>query len=357
MRVGIVTQPLATNYGGILQNFALQTVLKRMGNEVWTLDIYKYTWSDYLLYLGISLVKKILGKKCKFPKTPIRRAHEETPLRKFVHKNISLTTPRTKFFDKTIVEKYDLEAVVVGSDQVWRPLYNGKIEDSFLDFIDGKDIIRIAYAASFGSSNWEYTLEQEQKCSELLKKFNVVTVREDSGVTLCNQYFKVDAKHVLDPTLLLDSHDYSLLCDYIDIKAPFVFAYLLDATDAIKNEIKSFAESKGLPYLIVSAGNHIKSTDSVESWLANFRDASYVITDSFHGTVFSIIFKKDFYVLGNEDRGNDRFNSLLNCLDLKDRMINGKINSKSMIDWTMVYKNLDIHRKMSLLQLQLLKQK
>lgn len=348
MKIGIITQPLAANYGGILQNYALQVVLKRMGHEVWTMDYRKYTWLNWFNNAWRILAHKLLGHDVEFSKTPSARKANERPLRRFVNKKISLATPRTKIVERRIAEKYGFDTIIVGSDQVWRPEYNGHIQDMFLDFCKDMLIKRIAYAASFGTDEWEFTAEQTKICAPLAQQFDAISVREASGVTLCRNYLKVEATHVLDPTLLLTAEEYAGLCTDIPRKEPFVFAYILDQNEEKLKLIKAFADSKCLPYLIQSADEGVSDDDSIELWLSRFRDAAYIITDSFHGTAFSINFGKDFYVFSNTGRGNSRFESLLGLFDLQDRVICHAINVNSCIDWTGVSNKLDEEREKSM---------
>lgn len=338
MKLGIITQPLACNYGGILQNYALQQVLRRMGHEVWTLDYQKFTWLDYADTIWRVLGHKLLGHKASFWQTPPQRRKTEHPLRRFAEENISLTK-RTRHFERRLLTKYAFDAVVVGSDQVWRPQYNYRVEDCFLEFAKGLPIKRIAYAASFGTDKWEFSPAQTKRCAALAKRFDALSVREVSGVALCKDYLGVKATHVLDPTLLLSAEDYTVLCHDIPHRKPFVFAYILDLDEHKKQEIESFAAAKGLPYVVKSADSRVSQDDSIEKWLSCFRDAAYVITDSFHGTVFSIIFNKDFYVYGNPQRGNARFDSLLSTFGLQSRMTGSVAPNTSVpIDWNNVDK-------------------
>ena len=334
MKIGIVTQPLRANYGGILQNYALQQVLKRMGHEVWTIDYNKYDWARWTDCAWRAVAHKMLGHKVKFPMTPTRRAQQERPLRRFVDKYIALTEPRTRVLELDIVTKYAFEAIVVGSDQVWRPRYNYDVKDCFLKFAKGLPLRRVAYAASFGTDEWEFTKRQTAKCAALAKTFNGISVREKSGVGLCRQNLGVDAVHVLDPTLLLHGADYAELCNDIPKRRPFVFAYILDESEEKQRQVKDFARRMGLDYFIKSADASVNMDDSVELWLSYFRDAAFVITDSFHGTAFSINFNKDFYAFGNADRGNSRFDSLLGAFGLEDRLIGNEIpTAGKAISW------------------------
>lgn len=343
MNIGILTQPLRANYGGILQNYALQQVLKEMGHEVWTIDYGRFSWLDWIDYTWRVLAHKMLGHKVRFAITPLQKNKMEAPLRRFAEKKIQLTIPRCKKFNQKIIRKYGFEALIVGSDQVWRPMYNSKIEDCFFSFVSHMNIKRVAYAASFGTDKWEFTQQQTEKCAVLAKKFDGISVREKSGITLCDKYFGVNATHVLDPTLLLYAEDYVKLCSHISKREPFVFVYVLDKNEEKIKSIVNFAENRELPYFIKGADNSVSDDDTIELWLSYFRDAAFILTDSFHGTAFSIIFNKDFYVFGNEKRGNSRFDSLLDTFDLKDRMVNNILPEKiENIDWMEVNKKREV---------------
>lgn len=307
MNIGIVTQPLLNNYGGLLQNFALQKVLQSGKNEVYTIDVvYQVGYFRILLSAIKTMVYGFLGKK----HNTIKRVDRFNQFKQFVEKQIKKTdTQRT--FRKEIFLQKKLDVVVVGSDQVWRPKYNYRIEDMYLKFAKDLPIKRIAYAASFGVDNWEYTSRQTHECSRLAKKFDAISVREESGVKLCKEHLGVDAVWVLDPTLLLAKEDYLTICEDVPVGAEkYLAVYVLDENEEVKRTYEEIAKARGL--IVKKFHADSKSTLSVPEWLAMFRDASYVVTDSFHGTVFSIIFGKDFKCIYNKSRGAARFESLLN---------------------------------------------
>jgi hypothetical protein len=110
------------------------------------------------------------------------------------------------------------------------------------------------------------------------------------------------------------------VCESVARKVPFVFAYILDEDEQKRNEIHAFAKRHNLPCIIKSAGHRASGDDTIQEWLSYFRDARYIIADSFHGTVFSILFNKDFMVYSNHERGNSRFISLLECFNLSNRL-------------------------------------
>lgn len=344
MRIGIITQPLTANYGGILQNYALQEVLRGMGHQAWTVDYNKPSWLRWFRRVCRVAARRVLGRKTRFPSAPSRIRRQQAPLRRFAESHINLTQPRTWSIEPAVIMKYHFQVLVAGSDQCWRPRYNAKLETCFFDFASGWDVRRIAYGASFGTDEWELTESQTRTCSALAKKFDGVSVRELSGVGLCRKHLGVDAAHVLDPTLLLGKKEYCSLCELIPVREAFVFAYILDESPAKVDAVRAFAQRKGLPYFIKSAGPNVQPGDSVELWLSYFRDAAFVITDSFHGTAFSVIFEKDFYVYANADRGNSRFESLLGLLGLEGRMVENLPESERVIDWPEVKRKLDAER-------------
>ena len=266
----------------------------------------------------------VSGKKIAIFKAPYQIIRQHTD--RFIHKYICHFYK--KIWDSDIASRFD--AVIVGSDQVWRPKYSQPIEEAFLSFLGDADIKRIAYAASFGVDYCEYTDEQRKRCSSLLKKFNAVSVRESSGVQLCQEYFDTKAIQVLDPTLLLSADDYRALIKKGKTQPSKgnLLVYMLDRTKEKEAFVERIAQEKGLTPFWMSSDvdddtlpleQRIKMP--VEQWLRSFDDAEFVLTDSFHGCVFSIIFRKQFLAMGNKERGLSRFQSLLALFSLQDRLI------------------------------------
>lgn len=341
MKIAILTQPLNTNYGGLLQAYALQTALKRMGHEVLIVDL-SIRRTRYAKLKGIikRIIKRyLLLQKNSLPILPVRPTLIEEQLitqhtQSFIHKNIQ-KTEKIPFVEKLFkLKKYHFDAYVVGSDQVWRPRYSPGISDFFLDFLGmDKQTKRIAYAASFGVDHWEFSRKQTEKCRKLAQRFDAISVREDSGVRLCEEYLGTKATHLVDPTLLLDMEDYVELInqDVISEKQGSVMVYILDKTkekDAIVQRVVqhfnlSINSVFPLRNFSVEARELINDcvVPPVSHWIKGFMDASYVVTDSFHGTVFSIIFNKPFVVIGNRERGMSRFTSLLALFGMENRLV------------------------------------
>lgn len=332
-KIAILTQPLGNNYGGIIQNYALQKVLKDMGYEPLTIDRgEKKRYSDIRLIL--SYVKAIIYRSIlnKSALTPSDRKAISQHTRVFIGEEIKISPLIQTTGDLAMYfEEQKFGAVVVGSDQTWRPKYSPAIFNFYLDFLSGNKMIqKIAYASSFGTAEWEYTVEETEKAKKLIQEFDAVSVRENSGVDLCRKYLDAEAVHVLDPTLLLTAEDYSQL-----IKKPKenkgLFTYVLDDSPQKMEFIRNSAQKLGLKYTSSQAKHKfdpaVKRPVSdyvlppLENWLQGFRDAEFVITDSFHGTVFSIINQKPFLSLVNKARGASRFESFLGQLGLTDRLV------------------------------------
>lgn len=328
MKIAILTLNLNSNYGGLLQCYALQTVLERMGHEVKVLSAPRYKWTYFFIY-PLSCIKRFFKKIFLWRDVDILH-----PLHQIINKNIydfidhHINVTTCIRWNKKLAEKYDV--IIVGSDQVWRPDFTSKIEHFFLDFAESTSIKRVAYAASFGVDNPCYTETQIRRCSSLLKQFDAVSVREISGVDICSEYFGTFASLMPDPTLLLDRKDYSDLINTDDV-LPYhgdLLVYFLDSTDEKEAILKDLMKETGLLSFYVNANAEDEDVSikqkiypRVTQWLQGFQQAKFVITDSFHGCVFSIIYNKPFIAIGNVERGLTRFISLLQNFGLQNRLI------------------------------------
>lgn len=350
MRIGIVTLSLGNNYGGILQNYALQQVLKRLGHTPITID---YIALRPLWKFALSTCKTIVLYFVPVKRRPFApyRNKQAPQMQAFIDKHIVRTYPVKKYTAK-LLEAYHINSLVVGSDQVWRPCYNRYLEDMFLAFARKCEIKKIAYSASFGVNTMEFSRHQWKRCVPLLRQFDKVSVREDSGVDLCRNYFHVDAEHTLDPTFLLSNEDYEQVCATVPKHSgKFIACYILDMTEDHQSHIDRMAHNLHLEPIYFGADKNVSL--SVEEWLAMFRDAAYVVTDSFHGTVFSIIFGKPFISIVNKARGADRFASLLRTFGLETRSISSMEELMeelycNPIDWHMVDTALSDAKKKSM---------
>lgn len=373
MKICILTQPLHTNYGALLQAYALQKVLRDFGHDVVT-DRY-----------GAKKRVSLLGRFLRFTHCFIRRYimmdrmyNPYEYLFRFMDRRIKASVGKNtdRFIDtnistidffnnrispsKTLLSDFD--ALVVGSDQVWRSV--STYEAYLLKFTYGYNIKRIAYAASFGLDEIkEFSKDKYPEFVNSAKLFDSISVRENSGVNLCEKYFDVKATHVLDPTLLCDKDDYLKLIEKQDEhkRTNVLMCYILDKND-IKEEItKKVSSMLGLNVLEVMPKKlHVpfwgvdkdNIYPSVSSWLSGFRDAKFVITDSFHGTVFAIIFNKPFLSINNSRRGSTRFQSLLRIFNLENRLISSlsELTDENIsdVDYSKVNSILEVWKENSL---------
>lgn len=372
MKIGILTQPLHANYGGLLQNYALQQILIRAGFEAETIDWDEPEGFRQSLYrIKIRVLHALFPGR--WPEPVYRPSGDEiAAIRRntgyFVNKYIRHTEALTSgnMFAKQ-AERGGYEAYVVGSDQCWRPCYNYYLPAMFLDFARDKKVRRIAYAASFGTDKWEFSPKQTDICAPLAKKFDLITVREDSGIELCKKHLGVDAIHVLDPTMLLTKEDYIHLIE-AENEPPSegtLFNNILDPDANKASFIKKVATETGLKVFQVlpkcqtetRTKKDVKTRiedcvfPGVTTWLRAFMDAKMTIVDSFHGAVFSILFNKPFWVIGNEQRGMARFTSLLKMFHLEDRLVDesdlDNLDFHKAIDWDEVNSILEEKRRAS----------
>jgi hypothetical protein len=332
-KVGILTLPPISNYGGIMQNYALQYVLKTHGYYPITLERRKKTskFKKFLLILKNQTINRINGKYHFKPNEDQKIIINTNPSafkKKYINSSEEIFSSRAL---REYILNNKIESVIVGSDQIWRADYTNFLDDFFLEFLKDDSINSIAYAASFGKDSINYSNNQIKKYSNCLSKFNLVSVREDTGVEICNKYLHIKAELVLDPTMLLSKDEYLNNIDYSNItKSTGVYYYILDMNDNKKKLINKIAKIQNNLIFNCQPKSYPGSSTLVlesyiippiENWIMGFEQANFIITDSFHGTVFSIIFNKPFYTVVNKNKGASRFYSLLSSLGLLDRLI------------------------------------
>ena len=354
-KITILTHRLGHNYGGMLQAFALQRYLGSISpnSKIYTISLHRQTTPARRVIntLGVSLKRRRVFVDSLQIKHKIE---QETGafLLKYVQRADGLS------------QNSDL--YVVGSDQVWRASYVDPVKYMFSDIIND-ELSRISYAASFGTDDLsEYTPEQIQATAKLAKKFSGISVREESGVAIVKDNWGLDALHHVDPTLLLNASDYSKVIDDEPTAKleGSLFAYVLDrslSNNAIIEKIEELTNLKQfelMPKEYRSYIDFLRNKEAyimpkVEQWLRSFRDAEFVVTDSFHGTVFSIIFNKPFIAVGNKARGLARFTSLLSMFGLEHRLVSAPEQvTKKLVDekinWTAVNKKIKAEQDRSM---------
>jgi len=365
-KIAVLTQPLHDNYGGLLQAYALSKILSRYG-EVTIVN----RWRGHDSFIK-KCAYKIRQSLIRNPLIPTKKQKEiiSQNTKGFQVKYLPNLSDKITTNSKMLkLIEMGFDSYVVGSDQCWRPRYSPQLSNFFLDFINEKqNIKRIAYAASFGASEWEFTEEQTTICRELVQKFDAVSVRENSGIKLCEENLNIEALHVLDPTMLLNVDDYKNITqlEKIERSNGHLKVYVLDESNEKKNVIDYVSKKLDLQTFEVLPKKRLRSEKitnqnitefiypSPAEWLRGFQDAEFVITDSFHGTVFSILYKLPFIAIGNTSRGLSRFESLLQMFGLEERLLldyniekaNEILNSQ--INWNEVNRKLELERVKSI---------
>lgn len=356
MKIAILTLRLDTNYGGILQAYALQTVLKRMGHEVETIQMrpkyFRMPWMLPLFY-----IKRLFRKICVDKNTHIfvegQIMRDRETIGKYTHLFIERHLSIRYINSFSDIQATDYDAFIVGSDQVWRRPYftedyYSAISAAYINFSKKWNIKRVSFAASFGVDNVnEYSVRDIKECANALSRFDAVSVRELSGIKICLDLFGVKAEQHQDPTLLLQKEDYLNIIgqhqNHTSTCKGGLMCYFLDDNQYKQSIVKQICKQHGFTPFVVNAPVDDKSIPAkqriqppVEDWLRGFRDADFVVTDSFHACVFSIIFNKPFIVIGNSERGMSRFHSLLSIFGLTNRLITATSSqdfTAEEIDW------------------------
>ncbi len=320
-RVGILTLPFNVNYGGILQSAALYQVIEAMGHEpvLLTRKPYKSTMKRAALAIARALP------------WPDIKGHNTAARREAVHHPFIRTAMprRTGVLRSTAdlreaVVRHRLDAVVVGSDQVWRPQYHGDDQplSYWLDFVDPTKMRRVSYAASFGSDEWKHPA-LDRDIAALLADFRSVSVREASGAAICRDHFGYGgAEVVVDPVMLADPGFLAGLAEAPAKYEDFFLDYVLDM------RLIGPSLLDRLPSRLPGADSavHVRPHDAnaditINAWLGLFAHARYIVTDSFHGTIVAILFRKQFVTVFNPLRGGGRFHNILGQLGLEARMV------------------------------------
>ena len=336
MRIAILTLPIHSNYGGILQAYALQTTLQRLGHEVEILQ--KDCWIPPLRDLMPRYIRRVGAKLLKRPSQEIFIEKNKWKEKLIIQSNLDRF--KRKHLRMRIISSLkdvdgsEYDAVVVGSDQIWRKIFFtgmwcSPMEYAYAGFCD-KNIKRISYAASFGLSDCnEYTPEEITLCKRAISRFEAVSVREDTGIELCKNVFGVEAVQVVDPTMLLTANDYIDILEATEShESGEILTYILDNSIFKEDVVKKVEKEFNYTSFSINRPENDRSIPiidriqpSMDTWLSGFRKAKVVITDSFHACVFSIIFNKPFIAIGNKGRGMTRFDSLLKQFGQEMRLI------------------------------------
>lgn len=335
MKIGLLTYHYSDSYGATLQTFATITALRKLGHEVEIIDL-RLERKESLLHKVIFLKRNTAFKK----------------LWQKIYPKVSVNYPSHEDLKSASIN-YD--CLLVGSDQTWNPRISGNNAIAyFLDFGDEKTK-RMSYASSFGFSSWNTQYENlVPQIKALLHSFDAVSVREKTGKDILKNKFGIDSDIVLDPTLLLGQEDYMKITGPIKQTENFVTFLMHRSKSQLQKvlELGNVLEKK--PNMMSSIfpfkGYTYNYPPSVENWLKKIGGARFIVTDSFHGLVFSILFKRDFVVITPDIGLNSRIVDLLETIGLSDRYfldtddIPYKKIINSPIDYTEAYKKLEYEK-------------
>lgn len=340
--VGIITLQNSNNYGAMYQVYALSKYIENLGYEVFILD-YEMTRDNSSLLEHIkspvAFLQKLYYKKALLLKkfhtsegenfTNDRSPHFVDIFQKFRTEYLTITDKEYDY-NKLTKESPPAYAYICGSDQVWAADFFFTSPAFLLGFVP-KSIKKIAYAPSFGKNKIEQYLEKT--FTKHIKQFDSISVREKSGVNIVKDLTNRDATHVLDPTLLLDKSGYSEIIDYSLVpKEPYIFVYKLhqekELSDWMTESIDTISKKEGINILAVSTNCQWSfPADWKEMYptpgqlLGLIERSQLTLTNSFHGTVFSIILQTKFLSFARdrfENKQNVRMTELLESLSLED---------------------------------------
>ena len=343
MKIGIVTfWESKDNFGQILQCYALQALLKKMGH------------TPVLIRTSRMRNQTSRSLKSRFKACLSKILHLDMlncggkDFHKFLENHI-LFTPKI-YLSKIDFKSSDLkyEAIICGSDVVWSEGVGTGAwgELCFLDFFSGP-IKKISYAASFGAA--ELSKKFADFAKNKISSFDAISVREKSGVDICSQLGRKDAVAVCDPTLLLNKEDYERLVSKPERKV--CFGYFIGwPTDIPVDEIRMYASRKNIKFYRLNCQRRKTSFEdlfscskTIPEWLSTYANADCIFTNSFHGTIFAILFNKPFLFLpikGSAAKLNNRVENLLQKLNLMDRIWNPNFSIEEQmnrkVDWGQV---------------------
>lgn len=331
-----ITMHAVNNYGSVLQALATERIFQGLGYEVETLDYIQEG-------LQMDTIMKIIknggpGWKIKFKQIVLLLFSQTNDNKKtfddFRNKYLHLSG-RKYISEKELfqdIPKADIYCT--GSDQTWNTTLHGVSKAYFLAFPpDGKK--RVSFAASFGIEKLSHKDEKEVK--NYLSKYSAISVRESSGLNILSEIGIKNGVHVLDPTLVVDNSFWNYLSEKKQYEGDYIFVYQLNSSSAFSNYVNEFAASKGLKVLYVRSRKNNRLRNSVylgtpkpEVVLSLFKYSSYVLTDSFHATVFSIIFHRNFVNI-LPPNFSTRIKSILTLMGLERRIVSD-LNDLSCCD-------------------------
>lgn len=319
MKISLITYHYSCNNGAVMQTYALCRFLREHGFDVNVIDLRHKEFEHQNLF--IKLVKFCIFK---LRMTHVMRTYYKSLTRRYSSISELQSSPP------------DSDCYIVGSDQVWNPnICNDLLTAYFLNF--GTDNVkRISYASSFGTSHWILTdTKSTNEIRKLLHRFNSLSVREDEGKFICNEIFGVNPVVVLDPTFLnYDYPEFNKDC----IEKDVFLCYKLNKTPDFWQYAPIVGNILGIKPTLLNnrfpkRGFKYCFPPSLKSWMRAFASAKFILTDSFHGIAFSLINRKQFVVILNNNDKNSRLKNIMRQFGLEDRIYLSLEDMLKTKDW------------------------
>lgn len=347
LKIKTITCHNVYNYGASLQEYALLQYLKNSGYRAETISYNPDYLSNHFNFLSVSnpkfdsnflfrsiyLLLKLPGRLLS-----LRRKYN---FDKFSNKYISETkeyfTSNQELKDNTP----EADVFICGSDQIWNSFFqNGKDPAFYLDFVPD-DKLKIAYAASFATE----TIEENIKpfVFEKVKRIDFVSVRESSGVAILKDLEFTNIKHVLDPVFLLDRKSWEDIASQEEVEKPYILVYDADSNPSIKDFVLRMSQKS--KWDIITISDRISYADKNLSsrgpdvFLSLIKEASFIVSNSFHAVAFSLIFEKQFVVFKRSEQINTRMKDIVDLLDIKETMLPYK-TTKEEYEYIINYDNV-----------------
>lgn len=361
MKIGIITFHNSYNCGSMLESYAIQTIVQKLGCEAEIVNFSSEGQKElYATRFKNDSIKNIIKNILTIPAiNKIERNNQK--YEEFKKKRFSLTK---EYKNGSEISEEGYEAVIAGSDQIWNITIIDYDDAYFLPWV--KEAKKIAYAPSFGAKKIpEHTDDKEKYCN-YLKGFDCLSIRENNGQKWIKEMIGVDVPVLLDPTLLLEAKDYDKIEDTsLKERDKYIFFYSPSFDREICKFVKKIADKYNLKVvtwstksyyfkLIKSFGFVLPEYESPAVYLNLIKNAELVLTTSYHGTIFSTLYRKKFITIKNgEMYGNDdRVITLLKQLNMENRLIpydfDDNFNYLGEVDYTEYEKNIDILKKKSM---------
>lgn len=348
MKVGILTFINANNYGAVLQGYALHRYVESMAEEVELLNYYPSTRGkkhSIQPHSNRHLFRKI--NAFVHPIQTINRKKKVHGFQKFRNNYIKIGDQRYDGEIETLEKQYDI--VIAGSDQIWNTDLNGESKSFYLEFDTSAK--KVAYAASVGRI--PFTDKDKDMIHKYIKGFNKISVRENSLYEYLLEYENIESKVVVDPVFLLQKEEWQIISIRPKVKEKYIFVYAMEYTKSLERTVLYYQKHMGLNvYCLWGGGDSVPSNMpgkkifgvGPREFLGWIENASLVLTNSFHGAAFSIIFGKELCVVEHSTR-NERLVQLLESCNFLNQMIRvGSLpnNEQDVISGNVAYKNMNM---------------